>query len=154
MQLRTSCLGHCFFFPFCVRRGRSTHLGFCFGSNYFYDLERLGCASRKVKHYLVTYDSPEYCLCQRAAFIHNPVGKVVFTSGDLDSHYVVRTSKINVSNYVTYLDFQIIFSVDQYRANRFSLPLSLNSARNRLNLLSLPGSELTRTLSFFDPSVS
>ncbi len=143
-----------FFFPFCVRRVRSTHIGYFFGPNYFYDLERLGCASSKVKHYLVAYDSPEYCLCQRAAFIHNPVGKVVFTSGDLDSHYVVRTSKIDVSNYVTYLDFEVIFCVDQYRANRFSLPLSLNSVRNRFNLLSHPGCELASTLSFFDPGVS
>lgn len=83
-----------------------------------------------MKHYLVTYDSSEYCLCQRATFIHDPVGKVIFTPGNLDSQNVVGTSKIDVSNYVTRLDFGVIFCVNQYRVNCLSLLFSLSSVLN------------------------
>ena len=40
------------------------------------------------------------------------VRKVVFAAGYLDSQYIVRFGKINVSNHIANLDFQIILSVD------------------------------------------
>lgn len=67
-----------------------------------------------MKHYLVADNSSEYCLCEWTAFIHNAVGKVVFSSGDLDCHNVVRMGKIDVSNYITHLDFQVVFSCNEY----------------------------------------
>ena len=66
-----------------------------------------------MKHYLVAYDSPEYCLCQRAAFIHNPVGKVVFTSYDLDRHNIVRICNIDIPSYIA--DFNCQFILYQTR---------------------------------------